>query len=149
MDMYNEDDNPSSDFFAAWGGELSRDEWEDDYGAYGSEIVLCAASAYAQKYYFNEDFGALPEQIKQELQILCVLFVEDVGGIIRLSFDEDGQLLIQTEADEGDILYDEIGSGLKVRQMQREQKELFESLETFFRVFFFGDTEGLDYDFSD
>ena len=116
---------------------------------YDDEIVLCAASAYSQKYYLNEDFEALPDRVKQELRILCVLFVEDVGGIIRLVFDESGQLLIRTEADEGDILYDEIGSGLKIRQMQREQKELFESLETFFRVFFFGETEELEYDFGD
>ena len=48
------------------------------------EMVLCAASAYEQKYYFNPEFDALPEEVKQELQIMCVLYTEDVGGILPL-----------------------------------------------------------------
>ena len=31
-------------------------------------VVLCAASSYEEKFYLNEDFGDLPESIKQELQ---------------------------------------------------------------------------------
>ena len=37
-------------------------------------VVLCAASAYEEKYYLNPGFKALPENIKKELQILCVLY---------------------------------------------------------------------------
>ena len=44
------------------------------------EVVLCGASAYNKKFYLNEDFKGLPEQIKNELKIMCVLFTEDVGG---------------------------------------------------------------------
>ena len=44
------------------------------------KVVLCAASAYEQKYYLNEAFGSLPSQIQDELKIMCVLFTEDVGG---------------------------------------------------------------------
>ena len=42
-------------------------------------IVLCGANSYEQKYYFNEQFSNLPENIRQELQIMCVLYTEDVG----------------------------------------------------------------------
>ena len=31
-------------------------------------IVLCGASAYDEKYFFNPDFGRLPEQVKEELR---------------------------------------------------------------------------------
>ena len=103
---------------------------------YQSDVVLCAASAYAQKYYLNDDFASLPVDVKKELRIMCTLFTADVGGIITLFFDEDGNLLIRTEADEGDLLYDEIGSAMKVKQLRREKAELFESLELFFRTFF-------------
>ena len=41
---------------------------------YQDNIVLCGASSYEQKYYFNQDFASLPETVKQELQIMCVLF---------------------------------------------------------------------------
>ncbi|MBR1629923.1 MAG: hypothetical protein IJ679_11775 [Lachnospiraceae bacterium] len=110
-----------------------------EYEPWDEEVILCVSSAYAKKYYLNEDFWGMPESVRQELQILCVLFTEDVGGILRLSFDEDGHLVIRTEAAEDDILYDEIGSGLKVRQLQREKRELFESLEMYYRVFFLGE----------
>ena len=30
------------------------------------EIVLCAASAYEQKFYLNPEFESLPENIRQE-----------------------------------------------------------------------------------
>lgn len=99
-------------------------------------IVLCASSAYEEKYYLNEDFMQMPESIKEELQIMCVLFTADVGGILTLEFDEDGQLLFQTEADEGDLLYDEIGSVLKIKQLQETKKELLESLELYYKAFF-------------
>ena len=82
-------------------------------------IVLCASSAYEEKYYLNEDFVQMPESIKEELQIMCVLFTADVGGILTMEFDEEGNLLFQTEADEGDLLYDEIGSGRRCRYFGR------------------------------
>ena len=51
-------------------------------------VVLCGASSYEQKYYFNQDFDFLPETIKQELHIMCVLYTEEIGGILTLEFDE-------------------------------------------------------------
>lgn len=106
---------------------------------YQDTVVLCASSAYTQKYYLNEDFKSLPEDIKKELQIICVLYTEEVGGTFTLSFDEDGSLDMITEAEEGDLLYDEIGSVLKIKQLRREKAELFEALEMFYRVFFLGE----------
>ena len=106
---------------------------------YADRIVLCGASAYEQKYYFNQDFASLPEAVKQELQIMCVLFTEDVGGILFLEFTPEGNLEFRVEAEDQDYLFDEIGSGLKIRQYQREKKELLESLELFYRVVFLGD----------
>ena len=106
---------------------------------YQDQVVLCGASAYEQKYYFNEDFKSLPSQVQDELKIMCVLFTEDVGGILTLVFDEDGKLLLETSADEGDLLYDEIGSELKIRQIRKEKAEFLQSLELFYKVFFLGE----------
>lgn len=103
---------------------------------YQDTIVLCSASKYNQKYYLNDDFEGLPKLVKDELKVMCVLFTEDVGGIILLEFDVDGNLNIKTEAYEEDILYDEIGSVLKVKQLQENKKELFEQLELYFQTFF-------------
>ena len=106
---------------------------------YQENIVLCGASSYEQKYYFNPDFNSLPESIKQELQIMCVLYTEDIGGILTLEFDEDGNLQFKTEALDADAMYDEIGSVLKIKKLQTDKKELLESLELYYRVFFLGE----------
>ncbi len=98
--------------------------------------VLCSASRYTKKYYLNPEFDRLPTAIKDELKIMCVLFTEEVGGVILLMFDEDGNLRLMTEAEEDDILYDEIGSELKIRQLQLNKKELFEQLEQYYEAFF-------------
>ena len=106
---------------------------------YQENVVLCGASAYEQKYYFNTDFSSLPEHVKQELQILCVLYTEEVGGVLTLEFDEEGRLQFRTEALEADARYDEIGSALRIKQLRQEKRELLESLEMYYRVFFLGD----------
>ena len=111
---------------------------------YQENVVLCAASAYEEKFYLNEDFAMLPESIKQELQIICVLFTAEVGGVLVMDFEPDGRLKLRVDVAEEDLLFDEIGSGLKIRQLQRERAELFESLEMYYRVFFLGDMEGLE-----
>lgn len=106
---------------------------------FDEKMVLCGANAYDKKYYLNEQFSNLPEQVKQELQIMCVLFTEEVGGILILEFQENGSLRLITEADEGDLLYDDIGSGLKIRQIQLEKRDLLESLEMYYKVFVLGE----------
>lgn len=104
-----------------------------------NKVVLCASSKYEEKYYLNPEFDKLPDAIKDELKAMCVLFTEDIGGIITLEFDEDGHLNFVTIADENDILYDEIGCALKIKQYQQTKRELMESLELFYKVFILGE----------
>lgn len=106
---------------------------------FDEEVVLCASSAYEKKFYLNEEFSGLPEDIKNELKIMCVLFTEEVGGILELVFYEEGNLLFRTDADENDLLYDDIACGMLIKKMQYEKRELLESLEMFYRVFFLGE----------
>ena len=103
------------------------------------KIVLCGANAYDKKYYFNQKFDAIPDSIKDELHIICVLFTEEVGGIITLAFDEEGTLVIETNAADDDFYYDEISSGLLVREIRRKKQELFESLTLYYRVVILGE----------
>lgn len=99
------------------------------------KIVLCGASAYEKKYYFNEQFNGIPESVKEELHIICVLFTEEVGGVFTIAFAEDGNVILGTEAEESDIYYDEVGSGLLVGEVRRNRQELFESLRLYYKVF--------------
>jgi len=109
---------------------------------YEDRVVLCVSNAYEKKYYLNEDFESLPQAIKDELKIMCVLYTEDVGGILSLVFEQDGTLKLEVNADEGDLLFDDIGSVLLIKRMQEQKEELFESLEMYFKVFFLGEDAG-------
>lgn len=103
------------------------------------ETILCAASSYEQKFYLNPAFDTLPDEIKQELQIICVLYTEDVGGILLMEYNEVGNLELRVEHREEDVTFDEIGSVLKIKELQRTKTELFESLELFYKVFCLGE----------
>jgi|UPI0004884BDB hypothetical protein len=105
---------------------------------YEEEIVLCGASKYTKKFYLDPLFDGLPDGIKTDLQIMCVLYTEEIGGELTLLFDDLGNLQMRTEAEAGDYLYDEIGAVLKIKQLRRERDELFEALETYFKVFVLG-----------
>ena len=74
--------------------------------------------------------------MKKELQIMCVLYTEDVGGILTLEFDENGRLQFKTEALEADARYDEIGSGLKIKELRQKNEDLLRGLELYYKVIF-------------
>ena len=99
------------------------------------KIVLCGANSYEQKYYFNkEQFGKLPEDVQDQLHIICVLFTEEIGGIFTIEFDENGNVELRTEYAPEDYLYDDIGSGLLISEVRRKRQELFESLSLYYKA---------------
>ena len=103
------------------------------------EVVLCVSNAYQKKFYLNDNFKGLPQSIKDELKIMCVMYTEYVGGILELVFDEDGNLDFRTSCKENDFFYDEIGSVIKIKQYQSQKRELLEAIETYYRIVFLGE----------
>ncbi len=103
-------------------------------------VVVCGANAYEQKYYFNEKFAKIPQSLQDELRIICVLYTQEVGGIFTIVFDEEGELIFETQAEEYDITYDEVSSGLLIGEIRRNRAELLESLELYYRVFICGES---------
>ena len=108
---------------------------------YQDEIVLCGANSYEEKFYMNPDFDNLPQHIKDELKIMCVLYVHDVGGILTLVFEENGELEFEVTSAEGDPMFDEIGSRLKIKEIQTDEKkqELLTQVQLYYKVFFLGE----------
>ena len=94
------------------------------------ELVMCVSNAYTQQYYLDKKFDKLPKDVKDELKIM--------GGIFTMMFDEDGSLQLISSCDEGDLLYDDIGSELLIKKMRSSRQELFESLEKYYKVFVLG-----------
>ena len=101
-------------------------------------MVLCGSNGYERKYYFNEEFASLPDEVKKELQILCVWFTEECGGVLTMEFDQDGALEFKHITSEYDGYYDEIGADLKIKQYREERRDLLESLELYYRLMFLG-----------
>ena len=98
------------------------------------KVIVCGANAYEKKYYFNKDFDKIPQSIQDDLHIMCVLFTEEVGGIFTIGFDADGELLLETVAEENDYYYDEIASGMLIKQIRDNRQELFEALQLYYRA---------------
>ena len=85
--------------------------------------MICGANAYDKKYYFNKKFDRLPENIKEELHIICVLFTEECGGVFTISFTPFGHVEFDTQHEEGDLLYDEISARLLIKEIRRTHPE--------------------------
>ena len=97
-------------------------------------MVLCGSNGYEKKYYLNEAFDRLPEAVKKELQVMCVWFTEECGGILTLEFEEDGTLEFRHRVSEYDGYYDEIGADLKIKQFRQERGQLLEGLELYYKA---------------
>ena len=112
-----------------------KENVKDDGRLKDGRMVLCAANGYDQKYFFNKHFDRIPETYKEELHVICVLYAAEVGGIIKFVFEEDGDLSIETEAEEDDITYDEISAGLTVIEIRRRKQEMFQELSMYYKIF--------------
>lgn len=99
-------------------------------------MVLCGSNGYERKYYFNEAFTSLPEAVRRELQVMCVWFTEECGGILTMEFDQEGRLEFKHITSEYDGYYDEIGADLKIKQYRDERRELLEKLELYYQALF-------------
>lgn len=61
------------------------------------------------------------------------------GGILTLVFEENGELCFEVTAEENDFVFDEIGSRLKIKELQTTKGELLQSLQLYYKVFFLGE----------
>lgn len=99
-------------------------------------IILSIASCYNQKYFLNPLFRKLPEEVKKEIKIISVCIAQKIHGIFIMGFYDDGSIYLRTEAIEGDFDYDEVGAGLEVERIKREEKELLNSLCLSYKILF-------------
>lgn len=98
------------------------------------EVILCVSNSYEMKYYLNPFFEKLPEAVKAELKIMCVFFSEEVGGIMILLFDKEGELKIKVKIADADVLFDEIECDLRIKELQQTKQELLNSISLYYKV---------------
>ena len=98
------------------------------------EVILCVSNSYEMKYYLNPLFEKLPEAVKAELKIMCVFFSEEVGGIMILLFDKEGELKVKVKIADADVLFDEIECDLRIKELQQTKQELLNSISLYYKV---------------
>lgn len=97
--------------------------------------IIFAISSYNKKYYFEPITQSLPLDIKNEIKKIGSRTVYKVNGIFLIGFYENGDLYLELRANENDFDYDEIGAGLEIEKIKKEQKELINSLQIWYRIF--------------
>ena len=100
--------------------------------------VICAASVYKRKFYFNPEYAGLPEEVKKDIRVRVISLAEKLHCIFIMGFYEDGYVYFETRAEEGDYFFDEVGATLEVNRLEREERELTEKLGLWYKVFRLG-----------
>ena len=101
--------------------------------------TLCGASSYTKKYYLDPQFDRLPQDVKDELKIMCVTFTEDVGGILTVEFGDDKRpKFVVRVADNDDSVREQDVDGT-ISKLQEDKASLMEKLGIFYRVFVLGE----------
>lgn len=99
------------------------------------ENILAAASWEKQKFYFSSEYDAIPQSIKQDIQIICVTMAEKLCCTFIMRFDEDGNVYFETVRGEDNFDFDEIGAELEIKEIQRKDKELLNALRLWYLIY--------------
>lgn len=96
--------------------------------------LLISVSPYVQKYYINEKFNDLPEDIKDTLRAKLAVIAEKTHAIISLGFNEDSDVYVEYKYE--DLSYvDEIGIELRMKSFQKEEVELIKAIKMWYMIY--------------
>lgn len=96
--------------------------------------LLISISPYVQKYYINEKFKNLPEDIKEALRAKLAVIAEKSNAIISLGFNESSHIYIEYKYE--DLSYtDEIGMELRIKKFQQEEVELLKAIKMWYMIY--------------
>lgn len=99
-----------------------------------SKELLISISPYVQKYYINDKFKDLPEDIKETLRAKIAVMAEKSNAIISLGFNEESNVYIEYKYE--DLSYtDEIGMELRIKKFQQEEAELLKAIKMWYIIY--------------
>lgn len=101
------------------------------------QVLLCINS-YEEKYYINQEFSGIPEKVIRELLEIASDFIQEIGGVLTISFLQEGSISLETVGKETDYHYDEIGGQLKIKELQNTKKDLWNSLTLWYKLLYQG-----------
>lgn len=97
--------------------------------------IFISASYYKQKYYANPQYEKMPAEIRNQMRSLCIMLAEKLHGVITLGFDQGGDVFLEITAEEGDHEYDEIGAQLEVKDVEKENAEVFRKMKLWYLMY--------------
>lgn len=97
--------------------------------------ILAAASVYNEKYFINPDFKSIPQQVRDEIQYLCIKTAKDLHCIFTIGFKPNGDVVFTTQGDQTDKIYNENFAEKKVTKIIDEKAGLIQSLNLWYKVF--------------
>lgn len=93
--------------------------------------IIAAASFQKQKYFFDSEFEKLPEDIKKEIQVICVLSAQSLECTFVIGFKNNGDVYFEVV----DNLSDEIGIELLIKEIRIKHKELLKALKLWYLLY--------------
>ncbi len=99
------------------------------------KITLAAASFEKQKYFFAPEFQKLPDDIQNEIKVICVMTAQKLCCTFVMGFEETGDIFFELIKNEGQLDFDEIGAELEIKEMRRTKKELLKALKLWYLIF--------------
>lgn len=97
--------------------------------------ILAAASFEQQKFFFEPEFKEMPENIKQEVKILCVTTAQKLSCTFSIGFYDDSEVFFEIIKPEDYIDFDDIGAELEIKELQRKEKEFIKSLSLWHTIY--------------
>lgn len=99
------------------------------------KTVLCAASYYKHKIFFNDEgFLALPTDVKNQVKEITAEAAEIVKAIVTIGFYENGNVYIEMGPDENDKDFDDIGAKYHVEKIKNKNIKFFNALTLWYKV---------------
>ena len=101
------------------------------------DVIIAVANSYISKYYLDSRLDTLPMEVKNILKTNLVSLTEENGGVVEAVFDNDNTLIyFKSYCKDTDFLYDEIGINLKIKQMMKNNSELYSKIALFCKIKF-------------
>ncbi len=99
------------------------------------KMIISAASAYNEKYFISPKFTNLPKEVLDQIQILVVTLAQKTGGIVQMSYTNQGDLFFEATSEDGDFDYDEINAQLEIKRVEENNKQLLNGLIAYYKLF--------------
>lgn len=96
--------------------------------------TLLSVSPYVHKYYLNEIYKDLPNDVIEILRAKLGVIAEKTNSIITIGFYENGEIFME-EHSQDPTCYDDIGAALEIKKFQAEEVETLKSIKMWYMIY--------------